>query len=379
MKAWLATWSIMCFMASAIQAQMYDGKAGLSPCPCANPPIKPGSPQRTRQAGETRWQFSHRLQAGWEYDSNIYEASTRHTASGSPRFLLSTRGNRNDKRWQLHYNYSAALQTYPAHGDENKLIHDLGGQLGVRVKPWLQVTTRANAFLKLYLENATDYATTSGTLIASLSLPHKIFVDFVAETGQLDYAATDLYDFTHRGFEVTLRPSLLSNGSLQATLNRRLLRYPSQFFICVARPGSPVTILHERDVLTTWRAAMSFGRKILTQISIEAQANRSNSSVYEFNRLRVNGLVGFRLMRRWFVRAAGVYQHKRYPEALAPLCLLELDTEREQSNFLVADLSRDLTSNVSLLMRVALYDNESTLRGRFYRKMLYFAGLEIRL
>jgi hypothetical protein len=283
--------------------------------------------------------------------------------------LLNTRGDRHDNKWQIRYAYSAALQTYPGYGDENKLTHDLGGQFGVRLWPWLHISTRASANLKLYLENGTDYGTTSGTLVASVSLPHRVLMNFAVETGQLDYAAIDQYDFTLNGFELTLHRSLSPNSSLEAEVNRRYLDY--------ARKASANENQH--DVMTTVRVTMTRGRKVLTQIAIEAQTNRSNNFCFDFDRLRIHGLLGFRPARRWLLRAAGMFQHKNYREPQPPACLIDLDTEREQSNFLAADLSRDLTPEISLIVRLAFYDNESTVRGRFYRKMLYFTGLEIRL
>jgi hypothetical protein len=101
--------------------------------------------------------------------------------------------------------------------------------------------------------------------------------------------------------------------------------------------------------------------------------------VYDFDRWRVNGLLGFRPARRWMLRTAVMLQHKRYRKELPPIYLIDLDTEREQSNFVVVDLSRDLTAVISLVARAAFYDNESTVRSLFYQKTLYFAGFELRL
>jgi len=329
----------------------------------------------------TKWQLSHRLQGGWEHDSNIYEASSQLTikASGSARFLLSTRGDRRNNLWQIHYDYAAALQTYPGFGNENKLSHDLNGLAGVRLKSWLQVSAKANATLKFYLENVADYGTTSGNLTVSVFLPHQITVSLGGETGQLDYAAEDDFDFTFRGLDLGLRRALSSSGLLEAALNRRAFRYqrPAQAY------GENQTLLlkshAQRDALTTLRVALTYGRKIVTQIALETQANRSNSFGYDFKRLRVSGLLGFRPARGWMLRAAGLLQNKRYRDDLAQLNLRDLDTEREQSNFLVVDLSRDLSAEISLVTRAAFYDNESTVPGIFYRKILYFTGVEIRL
>jgi hypothetical protein len=333
------------------------------------------------RAEGTKWRLAHRLQGGGEYDSNIYETSAQRTTSGSARFFLSTRGDRRNERWLINYAYAAALQNYPRHGDENKLSHDLSGQVAVRLWRWLQLSSRANGTLKVYLENTADYATTLGNLVASLSLPHKLLADLSLETGQLDYAKTGIYDFdfTFRGAELALRRSLTASSTLETTLNRRVVRYERR-----ARAYGPSQQLEDkaelqRDVLTTFHAAMTYGRKLVTQVAVEAQINRSNSFGYDFTRFRASGLMGFRPAKNWLLRAAGTLQRKRYRDDLARLNIRDLDTEREQSNFLVFDISRDFSAEISLLARAAIYNNESTVPGVFYRKMLYFTGLEVRL
>jgi hypothetical protein len=86
-----------------------------------------------------------------------------------------------------------------------------------------------------------------------------------------------------------------------------------------------------------------------------------------------------RFGKHWMLRATGGVQGKRYRDDLARLNLRDLDTEREQSNFIVVDLSRDFSAAVSAMARLAFYDNESTVPGVFYRKLLYLTGVEIRL
>ena len=330
-------------------------------------------------AERAQWKLSHRFQGGWEYDSNIYESSSRRTASGSSRFLLNTRGDRRATGWQAHYNYSTALQAYSGYGNENKLSHDLAGYLGARLRSWLHVSAKANGTLKFYLESAADYGTTSGNVAARFFLPHHLVAEVSGETGQLDYAATDLYDFTFNGVELTLRRPLTANGAVEMTVNQRSLRYQREAFAYDFGRGLFPRGGTQRDALTTCRVAITYGRKTVMQLAFEAQANRSNSFGYDFNRWRVSGLLGFRPAPRWMLRAAGLLQNKRYRDDLSKLKPGDIDTEREQSNFLVMDLSRDLSPKISLLARAAFYDNESIVLGKFYRKTLFFTGVEIRL
>jgi len=229
------------------------------------------------------------------------------------------------------------------------------------------------------LENLADYATTSGNAVARVNLPFRTSVDLGGETGQLDYAATDRFDFTFRGVESSFRRQLGASGVLEATINRRTLRYEREAWAYRENQTLAPTGAAQRDVLTTARASITRGRKVVLQLAVEAQSNRSNSFGYDFKRARASGLLGFRPSRGWMLRAAAVWQKKRYRDDLSRFNLRDLDTEREQSNFVVLDLSRDLLREISLVARLAFYDNESTVPGVFYRKRLYFTGLEVRL
>jgi len=330
-------------------------------------------------AERTKWKLSHRLQGGWEYDSNIFESSSRRAASGSARFLLNTRGERRSTGWQAQYHYSAALQAYSGYRNENKLSHEASGALGARLQPWLHLAAQANGTLKFYLENAADYGATSGNTTASFFLPARFVAEVSGETGQLDYVATDLYDFTFNGVEMALRRPLSLSGAIAFSLNRRMLRHERQRLSDDDKLGLVIGPAKQRDALTTVRVAMTYGRKVVAQLAVEAQRNRSNSFGYDFNRLRVSGLLGFRPAAGWMLRAAALAQKKRYRDDLSRLNLRDLDTEREQSNFFVVDLSRDLSAEISAVARAAFYDNESTVPGVFYHKTIFFTGMEIRL
>ena len=80
----------------------------------------------------------------------------------------------------------------------------------------------------------------------------------------------------------------------------------------------------------------------------------------------------------WLLRAAFMLQHKRYLLPSSPISLPELDPEREQSNYAVLDLTRNLSSQASWLLRLAYHNNETPVRGLFYQKLLLYSGLELR-
>ena len=71
-------------------------------------------------------------------------------------------------------------------------------------------------------------------------------------------------------------------------------------------------------------------------------------------------------------------QRKQYAEELDKLIVTELDSEREKSNFIILDFSKDITQQLSALVRLSYYYNESPIPGRYYRKQLSSLSLEYR-
>jgi len=55
-----------------------------------------------------------------------------------------------------------------------------------------------------------------------------------------------------------------------------------------------------------------------------------------------------------------------------------LITEKKESNFAVLDLSRDLTSFLTLMPRIAWHKNESPWASLYYQKRLINLGVEMR-
>ena len=63
---------------------------------------------------------------------------------------------------------------------------------------------------------------------------------------------------------------------------------------------------------------------------------------------------------------------------LIPVFPSDIDPERDESNFIILDLSKDFNPHLTALVRLGLYDNESVIRDLFYRKVLLTAGFDVR-
>ncbi len=325
------------------------------------------------------WQLDYRLQAGFEHDSNIYEASTRAISAPVGRMLLHGKAERVSENFRLLLNHSGALLLYHEHNDEHKLVNDLKAGLTVRAADWLRLNAQGEIMHKNYLNAASDYATAAGTISATVGLGRRLALEAGAENGQLDYAASDsLFDYTFLGAFLLLRQRLSQRTTIELSAHARTLDYLRRAYLDFSAAGVRRSRDLQNDDFKAVRLVLTVSRRWLVRASLEAQFNRSTSLGYDYDRLRLQLLAAWSPARRWLLRASALMQRKSYGDPTPPIVPPEFDAEREQSNNLILDLSRDLSDELVLLTRIAHHDNESPLRGVFYRKTVLFAGFELR-
>jgi hypothetical protein len=327
------------------------------------------------EAAPAQWLLSPRMQIGVEYDSNIYESTGIVVAAPVGRVLFQTRAERTASRTRVNLDYAGALLAYNQHREENKLLQDASADFYWRPASRLQFYARGQGMLKIYLQSAADYGATSGALGSVVQIADGLALDAGAETGQLDYAAGDAFDYAFTGAFVSLRRRLRPTAIVEAGVLHRRVDYWQRFFT----PSLEATAgIAQRDQLTTVRLAAVYSRKWLVQGGLEAQRNNSNVNLFDFSRLRVQMLLGVSPAPRWLLRASVMLQHKRYDDTVPGAPRPELDPEREQSNHFILDLSRDLSEKTVLLLRLSHRNNESPVRSLFYTKTVLFAGCELR-
>lgn len=325
------------------------------------------------------WQLDYRVQAGLENDSNIYESSVAPVSTPVGRLLLQSKAERVSKNVRLLFDYSGALLLYRAHNDEHKLLNDLKGGVTLRANDWLRLFMQGEVTLKNYLNNTADYGTSGGILGATAGLSERAALEAGMENGQLDYAASDsLFDYTFWGAFLTLRHRLAQNSLVELTAQRRRLDYLRFAYLHGDAAFVQRAPYAQRENFSAVRLTFTMSRKWLLRASLEAQFNRSNSLGYDYDRLRLQALTAWSPAKRWLIRAAAMMQTKSYAESTPPIVPPEFDAEREQSNNLIVDVSRDLSNELTLLARISYHDNESPIRGVFYRKTVFFTGMELR-
>lgn len=322
-----------------------------------------------------------RLQIGLERDSNIRETPAAALSAPSLRLLAQTQKSGRNTWRSISFQNVSALQLYWDHPEENKLVTELrigdSGSLG-------SVQARIDAWgrLKLWLNDVFDYGTGGLRLRVSLPLLRQVQATASAHYAALDYANLNGFDSGDLGLDAGL---LLRRRSHRfgVTLRWQRIRFDRNAVAADFSEEPVYRFLSSRQIdrLATVELFASRSGRLLGRLSYELQRNDSNSFGFSYWRHRIQLLLGTRIGGEVMLRLLAAGQIKSYLERLPediPALPRDLDTEREQSNFVVADLSRPLTADMNAVLRLAWYSNETPLRSRFYRKSLVTLALETR-
>ncbi len=330
-------------------------------------------------AQEATWHRHSRLQLGVEQDSNIKEAAEGAEAAPSLRFLLDLGRRRQLARSTFELSLQGGCQAYWQRADEDKAVGELRVGASWPLAEMWDVGARAFLRLKTFLRGGPDYAHSTFTALAQGRLPARMALVLSCTREWLDYAGSSLYDAHAWGTEMSVSRALCGSFTATATCGVE--------WWCLDRPA----LAYDRD-LRLWRALpqQHADRLISGGVRCELhklgqwalgylyEENESNSYGYSYAQHRVSLLAGVRLSRGLLLRTYALLQRKRYTDPAAPALPVGLDTEREQSNVWVVDLSRPLGNRYTAIFRLARYDNESLVRGRYYQKVLVNVSIERR-
>ncbi|MGQ9561058.1 MAG: hypothetical protein ACUVWA_11130 [Candidatus Oleimicrobiaceae bacterium] len=331
-------------------------------------------------AQQLSWHRHSRLQLGVEQDSNIKEAAQGAEAAPSLRLLLDAGRRRQLAQGTVDLSLQGGYQAYWGHADQDKAVGELTvGASWPAADRWA-MGTRASLRLKTFLRDGPDYAHASLTALAQARLPARTALALSCTRQWLNYAGSSLYDAQAWGTEMSVSRALWSSLTATATcgvgwwsLERPAFAYDWNLKLWRALPTP------HGDRLISGGLRVEFHTWGQWGVTYAYEKNKSNSCGYSFSRHRLSLLAGMQLGRAFLLRTYALLQRKRYAETPIPALPVDLDTEREQSNMWVVDLSRPLTNRYTAIFRLARYDNESLVRGRYYQKVLINLSFQRRL
>jgi hypothetical protein len=323
------------------------------------------------------WRFDHRLQAGWETDSNVYEALHAPESGEDLRLLYEFKAGYRKRAAATLLGYRGGGQFYPGLSRENKVIQEAeaGGQ--IPITPALQLGVKGYGRLKLFLRRDEDYAFGRTQIYLNTRLPAALTLKAGLTCEGLDYPETQFYNYTAPGGFAQLQRRFSSHLTLVLYSNLMALHYRRAAYRMIGQGQTmPEANSSQEDRFTGYGIRIEGSWSgFLGQIGYRREECKSNSFGYDFGRDVIEASF-VRQIAGLYLRGLMTLQDKRYRDDLYPFWPLQLDTEREESNFLVLDLSRPVYDHIELLFRVAWYKNESPWANLYYDKRLLSVNLE---
>jgi len=318
------------------------------------------------------------LQTSYEFDDNIREntADSLKKSDSSLRFIFHSRASRSDANTRLAFSYQGGLQSYFRHSIENKLINEVQFSGQYRLNK-LVAGVRGNGRLKIYLNHTFDYSTGSVELFFRLPPISNFFNEFAINTAGLEYQNFPGFNYSEKQLKWTISKKLSSGLTGVLELSGKSIDYHRNIIITI-EDSTDFPDIQQKDDNYKFQFKLNYTKLFLVNFNYSFQHNDSNSPGYNYTRHQFVLIVGVPLSSKTWLRGYAAAQIKIYPEEVLPIFPTDVDTEREESNFFVLDISRDLSPSLSALLRFAYYNNESVIRSRFYRKAILTAGFDFR-
>ena len=325
------------------------------------------------------WRFANRLQLGWENDDNVEESLHHPNEARSLRFIFDSRGHRYGKLSSLNFSYHSGLQLYWQYARENKLVNEASSKATFKLFRGTEIGLHAGGRLKIFLGRETDYAWGYLSPLVQISLPRNLTLQTGWRLESLDYAQSDYYDYSGPLYYAQISFPIVRGLSLSPQVSfGRLYMDRLAYRTTADRKSWLPTQEKQDDRLRIYSLRADWMVKgILLNLSYNFETYRSNSYGFNFDRHQFTFMFAKQVVGI-LLRGYGTIQKKSYLDDLLPFWLLELDTEKEESNFAVLDLSHDLTSFLTLMLRTAWYKNESPWASLYYQKRLINIGMEMR-
>jgi hypothetical protein len=326
------------------------------------------------------WRAQSRLQLSTEYDNNIRENPTDslQISDQALRFLVQTRATRAAPGSNFNLSYHGGLQLYADHGFENKLVNEITAS-GSRKLGRFSAGVKLYGRLKLYLNDILDHSSGAGTVFVRLPPLRGFGNEFSLRYLGQDYRDFPLYGYRDRQIRWRINRRVRRNTAAVVSLILGGMAHDRPA-ISATEDASQITYLAgaQEDTYLQTEAELNYSRRCLVNLRYTFQYNHSNSFGYSYARHQLIVILGVSLPHRFWLRSYAALQVKNYSDASPPIFLTDIDPERDDSNFVILDLSKDLNRQLSALLRLALYDNESVIRDRFYKKALITAGFDFR-
>ncbi len=333
-----------------------------------------------------------RVNAGWEYDDNVFENSSGKATGGAAVASLFTTLKFNSPAsltvlnynlgYKDHHRLAGSDQTVAGDVLVNRLSavsrRRLGGDWSAGYGGDLKLR---NVFDKnqLNLLSEEGYARGSGHLsatrrflegVANLRLEYRITL--------CDFQTFHTFDYVSHSPGCRLTRRLGRGSSLSAGYNFTRRSFERQATIPDGSGGLIRSGSHQRDNLHKFELGYSYTRGLLFNVSWALLRNDSNNYGFSYWNNRFTVLLADRLPGKLFLNAYLFFELKRYSDETGQPLLVDILTEENDNNGAVIKLSRALSKKLEASVTASLYRNESSIRELNFRKNVITTALTVR-
>lgn len=337
---------------------------------------------QTDTQGGGMWRSRTRIQFGAEHDSNINEDTAKVIDARSLKLMFQSSSRRNLRSTLVNFDYQMGFQAYWDYPIENKLINELelntSHQLTQHVQLGLEAWGRIKAFLN---QNETHdvYGTGTVGLFSHIKLPWQLAARVNARMAGLNYARTQRYDYSGPEWMLSLRRPLSSTWTIRTDYWRRIIKFErdvaSQTGVIY---GNRQELKKQKDQQNQLGLALEYSKHFIFHVQYWYDLNFSNVEILEYERHRLIMLWGVPLSKTILIRMFATLENKNYLKPGRQIQPIELDLERNENNFLIFDISKNISDDLAAICRVAWYKNETEKINKYYNKLLVNLALELR-
>lgn len=317
-------------------------------------------------------------------DNNIFESSAYGTAALFSQFHLHLTGSvLTTPRLSLSFDGQAGVQGYAAHGEENRGLCDLTLRLNHRTGARLRLGTLLRYRGKAYFLSSHGYGLPMLETTATVRLTHAWQSSIYARYMQLNYSLGSLYD--HAEKEAGLRLIWAASGRIRMAMHgaAALRRYERTAVNWTPENNdqNPWTYASAQQEDRLWRVSchIEYYHHMLLRLGLAFEKVSSNSMGFNYTQPSIQLTAAREIGPKTMIFLKWAWRGKHYDDPLNPALHLRPDTESEDMNMAVLELTRNLNARTLLSLRWGWYENESPYRNRYYQKTLTTMGMRIRL
>jgi hypothetical protein len=326
----------------------------------------------------TGWHIKNRFQAGAEIDDNIYESRYELVSEPSLRFLLQSCGNKQFSRLNFNFRITGGYQGYEKQAREDKFTGESQFSSELRLNKTFFCGINFQWRTKFFIYEPIDYSLLTSNFYTRFALPFQTSLFIFYRPHSLNYRASTFYDFQGTELGLVLSKNISRHLALEANFSQNQLKYQRNIY----KISLPNQLIYQDekqlDNLSLFSFQASYLSFLLVKLGYFYEVNKSNNFGFSYQKQYWVFNFSKKFFSDYLIQFYLTFQNKNYNDQFGPFFQMQLDTEQEENNFFIVDISRTFTSNTSIFLRYGYYKNESPFRSEYYQKQLITTGLEIR-